>query len=299
MVRRAWVAGLVAAACSTRPASPAQPPAPRAGSAASAGSADPWAPAPDSAYDPIAFAGSGSDVPAWAHDPPAVLRDKINGVNAHVIVLKAASMPEYRDVLKTAEHTPGVVAAEPFIFTEDQIATGSGAPVSVAVKAVDPARVDRVLTIGKHMVTGSLAALASGKPPPIVLGDELAAKLGVKIGDDVKITIPVDPDAEPWEGSAAPGAKPRTKAFRVAGTFHMDFDQYDGRLALVSLAAMQTFIGRGDQVMGIEMTVKDLDHSGDVAKKLEDELGGAPYQAMDWYELNKNLFTAMFGDKRP
>jgi len=132
-----------------------------------------------------------------------------------------------------------------------------------------------------------------------VFGDEVARKLGVKIGDDVKITIPVE-SADPFEDSTGSSHdRARTKIFRVAGTFHMDFDEYDGRLALTSLAAMQALLGRGDNVMGIEMTVKDLDHSGDVAKALENSLGGPPYQAMDWYELNKNLFTAMFGNKRP
>src|SRR5947208_2355513 len=105
---------LVAAACNAKPAAPTPAPPP-------AQAKDPWAASPGSAYDPLA----GSDVPAWAHDPPAVLRDKINGVNAHVVVLKTTNMAEYRDVLATAEHTPGVVAAEPFIFTELEMAKGS------------------------------------------------------------------------------------------------------------------------------------------------------------------------------
>ena len=40
---------------------------------------------------------------------------------------------------------------------------GSGAPLEVAVKGVDPARVGRVLTIGKHMVTGAIETLAFGR----------------------------------------------------------------------------------------------------------------------------------------
>jgi lipoprotein-releasing system permease protein len=272
---------LVAAACNAKP-QPPQPAPPLAH--------DPWAPSPGSSYDPLA----GSDVPAWAHDPPALLRDKINGVNAHVVVLKSYEMPEYRDVLATAEKTPGVVAAEPFIFSEPDIAKGSGPSAQIAVKAVDPGRVARVLTIGKHMVTGSLDALASGDPPAILLGDEVARRLDVRIGDTVTLTVPT------YDSPAAPQPSgKRTKPFRVAGTFHMDFDEYDNRLGLASLPAMQALIGRGDQVMGIEMTVNDVAHADAIAKALESRLGGAPYQTMDWYELNKHLFTALYGDKRP
>jgi lipoprotein-releasing system permease protein len=275
--RVAAVVVLVLAACDAKhppPKQAAPAPTPTAGSAV-----DPWAATP----------GSAVDDPKWVHDPPAVLRDKINGVNAHVIVLKSQdTFPEYRDVLAVAEKTPGVLAAEPFIFSELELAKGSAAPLQVAVKAVDPARVDRVLTIGTHMTAGSLSALAAGDPPPIVLGDGLAHKLGAQLHDEVALTLPPD-------GSASA----RTKVFRVAGTFHMDFDEYDDRLALTALAPMQALLGRGDQAMGIEMTVNNLDDSDQIAIALERALGGEPYDTRDWYDLNKRLFTALYGDKRP
>jgi lipoprotein-releasing system permease protein len=229
--------------------------------------------------------GSAGD-PKWAKDPPAVLFAKINGVNAHVIVLKStASFAEYRDVLATAEKTPGVVAAEPFIFAELEIAKAGKPPVSLALKAVDPARVDRVLAVGRHMKTGTFA-LAKGEPPPIVLGDSLAKTLDVRIGDAVTLIPPKD----------ASTSKPRV--FRVTGTYFMDFDEYDERLAFAALPAVQTLLGRGDDVMGVEMVVEDIARADDIAKAIEDTLGGPPYEAMDWYELNQNLFTAL-GHARP
>ncbi|HEY5948384.1 MAG TPA: ABC transporter permease [Kofleriaceae bacterium] len=246
-------------------------------------SSDPWQVADGPAL------GSAEPVPKWASDPPAVLRAKILGVNAHVDVLKSvATFAEYRDVLAVVEKTPGVVAAEPFIFAELYIASAERAPIGVAVKGVDPSRVGRVLAVGTHMVAGSIDSLAKGEPAPIVLGDDLARKLDVKIGDEVTVSPPKDPPSS---------AKP--KVFRVSALFHMDFDEYDERLALTSLSALQAMLGRGDQVMGIEMTVKDLDHSDDIASTIEKALGGPPYQAMDWYELNKNLFTALYGQRRP
>jgi lipoprotein-releasing system permease protein len=240
--------------------------------------------------------GSGSagsaDIPDWAHDPPDVLRDKINGVNAHVIVLKTqTTFAEYRDVLKTVEATPGVVTAEPFIFVETEISTPSHAAIPCAIKAVDPSRVGRVLTVGRHMKSGTLDSLAKGSPPSLVLGDTLATKLGVKIGDDVTI--------KPLENTHLGSPARAPVMFRVSGTFHMSFDEYDGRLGFASLPAVQAMLDRGDQVMGIEMTVENLDKSGELAKELEKTLGGAPYRVMDWYELNKQLFTAMYGDRRP
>lgn len=232
-------------------------------------------------------------VPHWANDPPAVLRDKINGVNAHVIVLKSVlEFAEYRDVLALAERTSGVVAAEPFIFAEVEISSARNSRVSAALKAVDPSRVGRVLTIGQHMKAGSLDSLAKGDPPSIVLGDVLARTLDVKLGDQVTVTVPPLPEA-------ADAGAGKQQVFRVTGTFHMDFDEYDERLTLASLPAVQAMLGRGDQVMGIEMVVKDLDKSAEVAAAIEQALGGPPYKALDWYELNRELFVALFGERRP
>jgi lipoprotein-releasing system permease protein len=249
---------------------------------------DPWNVPAGSARADIGSAGD----PTWAHDPPEVLRAKINGVNAHVVVLKStANFPEYRDALGVVEKMPGVVAAEPFIFAELDIEKAGRPPQRLSLKAVDPARAARVLTVGRHMKTGTLDSLAKSEPPSIILGDALARVLDVAVGDDVTVKRPKDA-----VGPLLAAAKPTV--FRVTGTFHMEFDVYDEQLGLASLSAVQAMLGRGDQVMGIEMTVEDLVQADEIAKAIEHVLGGPPYRAMDWYELNKNLFTAV-GHPRP
>lgn len=245
--------------------------------------------------EPRGGGGSAEPEPKWVKDPPAVLRDKINAVNAHAIVLKrTAEFPEYRDVLGVVERTPGVVAAAPFIFAELQIAKAGGAPVGIAIKGVDPERAGRVLGVARHLKAGTLDSLAGAGTPPIVLGDDLARTLGVRLGDEVTVS---QPDVvTPAQRLDPPAKTPGT--FRVSALFHLDFDEYDERLALVPLAALQAMLARGDQVMGIEMIVNDLDRSDELAKSLEAKLG-EPYVVQDWYELNKQLFTALFGQRRP
>jgi hypothetical protein len=121
------------------------------------------------------------------------------------------------------------------------------------------------------------------------------------LGGTLDVTWPVElaQKRKPKEVLKLLGAKKQSGGmFRVAGTFHMEFDVYDEQLGLTSIPAVQAMLGRGDQVMGIEMTVEDLARSDEVAEAVEQALGGTPYQAMDWYELNKQLFTAM-GHARP
>jgi lipoprotein-releasing system permease protein len=226
-------------------------------------------------------------------DAARVLRDKIVGVNAHVIVLKdVPEFAEYRDVLSMVERREGVVAAEPFVFVEVLIASAGHAPTGVAVKGVDPQRVASVLDLAAHLKAGKIQDLAHGEPPALIIGDVLARALGVRIGDRVTMTFPqVD--------TQQMGQPAHEYPFRVTGTFHVGFEEYDERLAYTSLAAAQNLVDRGDQVMGIELKLKDIDRSAEVAQAIEHALGGKPYHVMDWYELNRNLFRTLFGERRP
>lgn len=224
-------------------------------------------------------------------------RDKVLGVNAHVIVLKSqATFAEYRDVMKTAATIdPEVLAVQPFIFAEMLVTRGKGEISGVAIKGIDPTLVRGVLDLEKHMIQGSVDTLAVrpaiGELPPIIMGKELAHKLKAKLGDTVTVVVPLSNiDFETWRASSS---APRTRKFRVSGIFYSGFDEYDRRLMYTALADTQELVGRGDQVMGVELKVKDVERAEEIAEKLERALGGPPYQVQDWYELNHNLFTAL------
>jgi lipoprotein-releasing system permease protein len=127
--------------------------------------------------------------------------------------------------------------------------------------------------------------------PPIIMGKELAHKLKAKIGDVVTVVVPLSNiDFDAWRAKAS---APRTRKFTVTGIFYSGFDEYDRRLLYTSLTDTQDLVGRGDQVMGVELKVKDVDRAEEIARRLEKALGGPPYQVQDWYELNHNLFMAL------
>jgi len=209
-------------------------------------------------------------------------------VNAHVIVLKAANtFAEYPEILKTVENVDGVVAAEPFLFLELVVASAGHVPLRFALKGIDPQRAAGVLDLTAHLKGGKVEDLAHDEPPAIILGDALADTLRVRIGDRVAVMLP--------HGDAQPaGRPPHQYPFHVVGALHTELAEYDQHLALASLAAAQQIVGRGDQVMGIEVKVKDIDRSDEVAREIERALG-PPYDVKDWYELNRDLF----GGRRP
>ena len=86
-------------------------------------------------------------------------RNKILGVNAHVLVLKyGLDFSEYEEVVDHAEELPEVSGAAPFVIHEMMLAKGDRLS-GVLVKGIDPQRVQRVLDLPAQMVKGSLEGL--------------------------------------------------------------------------------------------------------------------------------------------
>ncbi len=224
-------------------------------------------------------------------------REKVLGVNAHVLVMKNTNdFDDYREKEEIALNVdPDVVAVQPFVFVEMLVTRGRGEIAGVAIKGIEPERVKGVLDLHKHMIEGSVDVLAErpddGSPPPIILGRELAIKIKASMGDEVTVVSPLSHiDVNRW---APTGKPPKTKRFRVAGIFYAGFDEYDRRLMYIHLRDAQDLLEQGDVVMGIEMRVADVSRAREIADKLDDALGGAPFIVQDWRELNKNLFTAL------
>lgn len=98
----------------------------------------------------------------------AQFRDKVLGVNAHVLVLKYTSdFREYRTVMKQMEEVPGVVGVAPFVINPMMVTHGRRTATGVLLKGVDPELMPRVLDLPRHIVSGSLDGLrtADSKPP--------------------------------------------------------------------------------------------------------------------------------------
>jgi lipoprotein-releasing system permease protein len=95
-------------------------------------------------------------------------REKVLGVNAHVLVLKySIDFREYRDVMKKIEAVPGVIGVAPFVINPMMVTHGDHTATGVLLKGVDPERMPKVLDLPGHIVQGSLAGLRrpDAQPP--------------------------------------------------------------------------------------------------------------------------------------
>jgi lipoprotein-releasing system permease protein len=106
-------------------------------------------------------------------------REKILGVNAHVLVLKySIDFREYREVMKKLDGIPGIAAMEPFVINPMMVTHGERTATGVLLKGVDPEAMSKVLDLPKHVVEGSLEGLRRpGAKPPVRQFDPLRDEL--------------------------------------------------------------------------------------------------------------------------
>ncbi len=223
------------------------------------------------------------------------LRDKILGTNSHIVISDRThdAMKDYRDVLDRVKKIPHVLAATPFIYNQ-VLLTSEGSVHGVVLRGINPALEGTVTDIQKNLVQGSLSDLAapartadkSAQPKlTIIVGKELAGRLGTFLGDTINVISP--------SGTPGPlGIIPKIRKFEVAGIFDSGMYEYDSTLAYISIETAQDFFNLGDTVTGIEVKVDDIFQADRISKVIEEELG-FPYGARDWMKLNKNLFSAL------
>ncbi len=88
-------------------------------------------------------------------------REKVLGVNAHVLVLKySADFREYRDIMKIVEAMPGVEGVGPFTINPMMVSHGTRTATGVLLKGVDPEQMHRVLDLPKHLVEPAEAKIS-------------------------------------------------------------------------------------------------------------------------------------------
>jgi len=221
------------------------------------------------------------------------LRDKILGINSHIVLMEyTGSMERHEEIMKKVESLDGVVALTPFIYGQAML-KNRGRATGVVLRGMSTETSASVIHIGK-MQDGDIDALSNDNNktglPGVAIGKELAQNLGLVLFDTVEILLPM--------GISTPmGIVPKIKKFSVVGIFDSGSYEYDSSLVFMSLENSKKFLGMNDTVTGLEIKVNDINGADRIAKAIQENLG-YPYWARSWMEMNKNLFSALRLEKR-
>ena len=215
------------------------------------------------------------------------IRDRMLQMTAHATVSAAGdSMQGWPHAVEVALQDPRVSGAAPYVDIQALIKGERYQPAMV--RGVVPSEEKKVSVLAEKMKQGSVDSLAPGSFN-IVLGQELALWLGVKVGDSVVVTL-ADAQFTPA------GAITRVKRFNVSGVFEAGYNEIDKGLAVVNMSDLQRVLKMGEGVTGVRLKLHDMEQSWDVARTLAENLQG-PYRISDWTSENANLYHSLKMEK--
>ncbi len=162
------------------------------------------------------------------------LSQNIIGLNSDIsIVSIEKSIEDYDDVVAKARSMNFVKYANPVVRGQS-LASGPRTSAGVLVKGLALKDLEHKKQIVSNIVAGSLDDFElKGN---IVIGSELAANLGVSIGDHVRL---ISPNII----STAFGSMPRSKDFKVLAIFSSGMMEFDSSVVITNLHSAITFLG--------------------------------------------------------
>ena len=211
------------------------------------------------------------------------IRERMLGSVSHATVYAGdESSREWQSLAGLAEADPRAVAAAPFIEREAMLSARRSQ--GAMVRGVLPEKESGISELHERMIVGSMDQLQAGKFN-IVLGAQLAMKLGVNVGDSVTLYVA--------EFSASPiGALPQLKRFKVVGIFSMGVEFADSGLAVVHMLDAQKVLRTPGRVTGVRVKLKDLWQAREFTDELMMKVPADSYTS-DWMRENQNFFSAL------
>jgi lipoprotein-releasing system permease protein len=217
------------------------------------------------------------------------IRERILGMASHATITSVdGGLHQWKLAMDLGKEHPRVIGEAPFVEIQSMLVNGSQVSGAM-VRGVLPQQEPRVSDVGDHMVTGDLATLEEGGFN-IILGKELAAQLGVWVGDKVTVVTPTV--------SITPaGTMPRLKRFLVTGIFEVGMGDYDRGVALMHMRDASKLLRLGDAVTGVRLKLDDLYLAPEVSRELASNMQGMFYVS-DWTQEHRNFFSALRTEKR-
>lgn len=210
-------------------------------------------------------------------------RDRILGMHAHVTLTGPGPITEEDAWLDRIAGVPGVTGVAPylqglaFLSAEERVH-------SPILRGIDPARERTVSRVADRMVAGAYDVSGNG----ILLGADLARRMGVRVGDTVLAFSP--------QSFAKSDELRLPEELEVRGLFDMGMHDLDVGYALCSIPTARALFVVPRGVHAVQIMTDDPDRAPAVALDVE-AAAGPVYLARTWMEQNQQLFAALAVEK--
>lgn len=213
----------------------------------------------------------------------AELLNRILGINGHIAIVASAGFPfnNYKQAVSTLESIDGIESALPMIEKQLLVSSVRGAEGAM-VRGIEKTDI-----LKKKVMRDGFASMdiEGFEGDVVVLGEKLAQKLGVFVGDEITL---ISPNGK----VTAFGSVPRIKSYQVIGTFNMGMYEYDSNYVFMPLEAAQKYFGLKDSATVIDVSLQDEKQLPKLRALIEKSVSLDAY-VYDWKQTNSAFFNAI------
>lgn len=182
---------------------------------------------------------------------------------------RAKSIDQWQSLASQIQDMPEVAVVSPSVSGSALVVRGA-ASRAISVLGVNPDLYFKIVPMADKMVRGNARITVND----ILIGTELAADLGLSIGDKLRVTA----------------ANGNGNTFLVSGIFDLGNKSANARSTIMPIRAAQALLGMVGGVTSLDVTVHDVYAAEVVAKQITKATG---IQADSWIKTNEQFFTAV------
>src|SRR3990167_5046353 len=217
------------------------------------------------------------------------IREKLFVLVPHITVTSPTNqIDHWQQLRKMILKNPAVISVIP-IASGQGLLTKDGMTNPAIIEGIQPNAKGNFLDLKNKLIAGSFSSLAQEKFS-IILGADIAANLGVIVGDTINVVTPT--------GIVTPvGIVPRFRQYKVVGVFRVGSGfGFDNAYAFMSLSSAQALFMLGKNINSLQLRIKDLFYASQVAWQLQQQLGDR-YTLTDWTQQFGAFYHAVQMEK--
>ncbi|MFB3764725.1 MAG: ABC transporter permease [Methanotrichaceae archaeon] len=176
----------------------------------------------------------------------------------------------YRNLIDKASSIPGVAVISPSLGTTATF-THKDNVENVVMDGVIPSDMTRIyVSIGENIIRGDIVSIQSGNN--VVMGQKLADKLKLKLGDTVDASFP----------------NAKHTSLVVSGIFNTPAG-WPEDITFVSLETARNFVNKGDVASSVDIKLNDV-YQADAVARILSSYG---YNAESWQQLYPEILRTL------
>ncbi|MEC9283778.1 MAG: ABC transporter permease [Bdellovibrionota bacterium] len=210
------------------------------------------------------------------------IKDSVIDLSGHIVLIKRGTyLSGIEELKKKINNTLPKYSSSPFIHAEAML-PHNGKVRGIMVQGIAKDGV-REPSLKKRLVEGKWPS----KLNQILVGKELAKQMDIKIGDSLKVVVPMPSKVNSNQ------FQPKLTEVEMSGIMDFGKYEYNERMLVGRNELVQKMLGLNSNAFsGLRIMLPNSDSAVQDASRVSQALG-YPYYTRSWYELNLNFFEAL------